>query len=121
MDKIDTITMDVSFLIRILEISRELIKDDNSLHVFAENIIKLSKKNKVLDSSNLDELEITLKKRDETQYEWFFRYLNNINEKAPKGWEETVKAMKKHDEIDNPYALTNYMNNKGYKSHKKKR
>lgn len=40
-------------------------------------------------------------------------------ESAPKGWEGTVKAMKKHKEIDNPYALTNYMKNKGYKSHVK--
>ena len=42
-----------------------------------------------------------------------------LAEKAPKGWEGTVKAMKKHGEIDNPYALTNWMKNKGYKSHKK--
>jgi hypothetical protein len=40
------------------------------------------------------------------------------NEVAPKGWEGTVKAMKKHDEIDNPYALAWSMKNKGYKSHK---
>lgn len=43
----------------------------------------------------------------------------NLSEKAPEGWEGTVKAMKKHKEIDNPYALTNWMKNKGYKSHKK--
>jgi hypothetical protein len=43
----------------------------------------------------------------------------SVAEEAPKGWEGTVKAMKKHKEIDNPYALTNYMKNKGYKSHKK--
>ena len=42
-----------------------------------------------------------------------------LAEKAPKGWEGTVKAMKKHKEIDNPYALANYMKNKGMKSHKK--
>jgi len=42
-----------------------------------------------------------------------------VGESAPKGWEGTVKAMKKHKEIDNPYALTNWMKNKGYKSHKK--
>ena len=43
----------------------------------------------------------------------------NVAEVAPKGWEGTVKAMKKHKEIDNPYALTNWMKNKGYQSHKK--
>ena len=43
-----------------------------------------------------------------------------LAEKAPKGWEGTVKAMKKHgDEIDNPWALAHWMKNKGYKSHKK--
>lgn len=42
-----------------------------------------------------------------------------ISEKAPKGWEGTVKAMKKHDDIDNPWALSHWMKNKGYKSHKK--
>lgn len=43
-----------------------------------------------------------------------------LAEKAPAGFEGTVKAMKKHGDIDNPYALTNWMKNKGYKSHRKK-
>lgn len=42
-----------------------------------------------------------------------------VNEVSPPGFEGTVKAMKKHKEIDNPYALAWYMKNKGYKSHKK--
>ena len=42
-----------------------------------------------------------------------------LDEVSPKGWEGTVKAMKKHKEIDNPWALAWYMKNKGYKSHKK--
>ena len=42
-----------------------------------------------------------------------------LDEVAPKGWEGTVKAMKKHKEIDNPWALAHHMKNKGYKSHKK--
>lgn len=42
-----------------------------------------------------------------------------LGEVAPKGWEGTVKAMKKHgDEIDNPWALAHWMKGKGYKSHK---
>ena len=41
-----------------------------------------------------------------------------LKEGAPKGWEGTVKAMKKEKDIDNPYALANWMKNKGYKSHK---
>jgi hypothetical protein len=42
-----------------------------------------------------------------------------LEEKAPEGWEGTVKAMKKHKEIDNPWALAHWMKNKGMKSHKK--
>lgn len=43
-----------------------------------------------------------------------------MSEVAPKGWEGTVKSMKKHkDEIDNPWALANWMKGKGYKSHKR--
>lgn len=32
---------------------------------------------------------------------------------APEGWEETVKKMKRHPEIDNPWALAWHMKNKG--------
>jgi hypothetical protein len=42
-----------------------------------------------------------------------------VDETSPEGWEGTVKAMKKHKEIDNPWALTNSMKNKGFKSHVK--
>ena len=43
----------------------------------------------------------------------------DLEEKAPPGFEGTVKAMKKHKDIDNPFALAWSMKNKGYKSHKK--
>jgi len=43
-----------------------------------------------------------------------------LTEDSPAGWEGTVKAMKKHKEIDNPWALSNYMKDKGYHSHKTK-
>ncbi len=36
---------------------------------------------------------------------------------APPGWEGTVKEMKDHPEIDNPWALAWSMKNKGYKHH----
>ena len=42
-----------------------------------------------------------------------------LSEKAPEGWEGTVKGMKKHKDIDNPWALAHWMKGKGYKSHKK--
>jgi len=38
---------------------------------------------------------------------------------APPGWEKTVKDMKKHKEIDNPFALAWSMKNKGDTPHKK--
>lgn len=41
-----------------------------------------------------------------------------VRESAPAGWEKTVKSMKKHKEIDNPFALAHYMKKMGYKSHK---
>lgn len=45
--------------------------------------------------------------------------LQKVEEVAPPGWEGTVKKMKSHKEISNPYALAWSMKNKGYKSHKK--
>lgn len=44
---------------------------------------------------------------------------NNFDEVAPPGWSGTVKAMKKHKNIDNPFALAWYMKKKGYKAHHK--
>jgi hypothetical protein len=38
-----------------------------------------------------------------------------IQEASPKGWEKTVKKMKKHKEIDNPFALAYWMKQQGYK------
>jgi len=44
--------------------------------------------------------------------------VEQVDEVAPEGWEGTVKKMKKHKDIDNPWALAWYMKKKGYKSHK---
>ena len=49
-----------------------------------------------------------------------------VEEKAPPGWEGTVKAMKKHKKISNPWSLAWWMKHKGEhphytKSGKKKR
>lgn len=43
---------------------------------------------------------------------------DRTKESAPKGWEGTVKKMKKHKDIDNPFALANWMKNEGMQSHK---
>lgn len=40
-----------------------------------------------------------------------------MDEVAPPGWSGTVKAMKKHKKITNPFALAWYMKKKGDKPH----
>ena len=47
--------------------------------------------------------------------------MKNTEAKSPPGWEDSVKRMKKHPEIDNPWALAWHMKNKGNKPHKKKK
>lgn len=42
-----------------------------------------------------------------------------VNEVSPPGWGKTVEKMKKHKEIDNPFALAWSMKKKGYKPHYK--
>lgn len=45
----------------------------------------------------------------------------DMDAKTAPGWEGTVKHMKTdHPDIDNPWALTNWMHDQGYKSHFKK-
>lgn len=48
-----------------------------------------------------------------------FRETEKITEKSPKGWSGTTKAMKKHKDITNPFALSYYMKKHGAKSHYK--
>ena len=42
-----------------------------------------------------------------------------MNEVSPPGWSGTVKAMKKHKDISNPFALAWHMRKKGDKAHYK--
>lgn len=42
-----------------------------------------------------------------------------VNEVSPPGWGGTVERMKKHPEIENPFALAYSMKKKGYKPHYK--
>ena len=58
-------------------------------------------------------------KRNKREKNKLNKELRGYDEVAPPGWEGTVKAMKKHKEIDNPWALAWYMKKKGYKSRKK--
>jgi len=45
--------------------------------------------------------------------------MSNVNEVSPPGWAGSVKAMKKHKDIDNPFALAWSMKNKGDTAHYK--
>lgn len=45
--------------------------------------------------------------------------MSDFKEVSPPGWSGSVKAMKKHKEIDNPFALAWHMKNKGDKAHYK--
>lgn len=58
-------------------------------------------------------------KRKKREQDKLRKDLRNVDEVAPPGWESTVKGMKKHKEIDNPWALAWHMKKKGYKSRKK--
>lgn len=42
---------------------------------------------------------------------------SQLGESSPPGWRGTVKAMKKHREISNPFALAWSMKKQGAKSH----
>lgn len=71
------------------------------------------KKRRRKGESTKDELDSVMSDL-ESHLERKHRY----TEKSPKGWEPTIKAMKKHKSVDNPYALTWWMKGRGYKSHK---
>lgn len=43
------------------------------------------------------------------------------NDVSPKGWGKTVEKMKKHKDLDNPFALANWMKNEHYKPHPNKK
>jgi hypothetical protein len=55
-DKIDTITVDVPLMIRLLEYAREDAKTDMALHDVTEKLIALSKENPVLSMDQYDSI-----------------------------------------------------------------
>jgi aspartate-semialdehyde dehydrogenase len=75
-DPVDTVTVDVPLLMRLLEYAREDAKTDMDLHDIAERLIALNKENKVL---SMDHYEKIVQKMDmsepkdhyagDTQYE----------------------------------------------------
>ena len=55
-DNIDTITMDVPLLLRLLEWAKEDAKTDMDLHHIAENLISLSQKTTLLTMQQYNEI-----------------------------------------------------------------
>ena len=52
-DELDTVTMDVPFMIRFMEVCREQVPDDNTLHTLAEKIIAASRDGHTLSTEDL--------------------------------------------------------------------
>ena len=53
---IDTVTVDIPLMIRLLEYAREDAQTDMDLHKVAENLIQLSKEGKTLDMSDYNSI-----------------------------------------------------------------
>lgn len=54
----DVISINVPALIRTLEIAREHIKDDNSLHLFVEDLVSRQQEQRPLDSKDVMDAQI---------------------------------------------------------------
>ncbi len=121
----------------IKETIEEIEKDDEPEEVrIAKSILDMSKyagteknqqawnlvKGLARELINLHKKKASLPKQQSLKRSLQYKHgksVDGMEEVAPSGWEGTVKAMKKHGkEIDNPWALTNWMKSKGYKSHK---
>jgi hypothetical protein len=101
--------MDTSVVIK--SMVDDILSDKSSEALDKFNEIMKFKLSDAIDAKKTEIAQTIYNKEDETP--------EQFNEVSPPGFEGTVKAMKKHKEIDNPYALAWYMKNKGYKSHKK--
>ena len=56
MNEIDTITIDVPLLMRLLEFAKEDAKSDVELHKLVDNMLKLQQKNSVLNIDHYNSL-----------------------------------------------------------------
>lgn len=55
---IDTVTLDIPLLIRVMEYAKEDAKTDMDLHTAAENMIQLAKDNRILNMDDYDKIVI---------------------------------------------------------------
>ena len=92
------------------ELKTKLGQDEKDIPAWIQDHIAVAENN--LDQANTSYHEYGDKEGGEEETQ---QMAESVSEVAPKGWEATIKKMKKHKEIDNPWALTNWMKKKGYK------
>ena len=84
--EIDTVTVDVPLLIRLLEYAREDAKTDMDLHNVADMLIKLSKQDEILTMDHYDAIvgdQKALLKRLRNNSPTMRRSINKINKNSP--------------------------------------
>jgi hypothetical protein len=102
------------------ELKGKVGMQEKDLPAWIQDHIAVAENN--LDQANTGYHEYTQEKEAETDKpvdQDMAAMKEAVNEAAPEGWEKTVLAMKKHKEIDNPWALAHWMKKKGYHSQKK--
>jgi hypothetical protein len=87
------------------DIFNELTPEEEDLIELSPEILEDLKQKAVNDANS----ELIGKMQKESK--------NSLKEKAPPGWKGSTKKMKKHKEIDNPFALAWYMKKKGDEPH----
>jgi len=92
------------------ELKEKLGQDEKDIPAWIQDHIAVAENN--LDQANTSYHEYGDEEGGEEETQ---QMAESVSEVAPKGWEATIKKMKKHKEIDNPWALANWMKKKGYK------
>ena len=105
-DEVDTITVDIPLMIRLLELAREDVKTDMELHKITERLIEIRGKG-MLSMEDYDfiangKAKIKEEVLDESPKEGGKRKFSGMYDPAPKGTFAYDQAMrkKKHDEIE---------------------
>lgn len=91
------------------ELKEKLGQDEKDIPAWIQDHIAVAENN--LDQANTSYHEYGDEEGGEEETQ---QMAESVSEVAPKGWEATIKKMKKHKEIDNPWALANWMKKKGY-------
>ena len=101
--------------IRNAQALHDMLEDDTNLPEWVQSKITLAKE---YIQSAADYITSEKAQSDSSTDKDLEAMKEAVNEAAPEGWEKTVLAMKKHKDIDNPWALAHWMKKKGYHSQK---